>query len=268
VSVSEALVLGIVQGLTEFLPVSSSGHMSLVELAFGMRDTSEMMALDVAFHAATLAAILVYFTRAWIARLRSEPKAVVPVALACVPAVVLYLLAGESVEAAGGSLWALGAAFIVAGGYLCVTTLLAASSQAAHASAATGVSCDRRGLLDALTIGVAQAVALFPGVSRSGATIGTALMRGTAREVAFDFSFLIGAPLMAGALLVKAADVARVAQAGFGALAAGAAVAFATGLAALALLRRAVLGGRLWVFGAYAMCVGCACLAWAVGRSS
>ena len=97
--ITQAIALGIVQGLTEFLPVSSSGHLTLFQMGFGMSDTGEMIALDVALHAATLLAVLVYFGRRWITRVVAEPRIILPVIIACVPAIVLYLAGGGMVKA-------------------------------------------------------------------------------------------------------------------------------------------------------------------------
>jgi len=261
VGVVGTVALGVVQGLTEFLPVSSSGHLTLLQMALGMSDTSEMIALDVAMHAATLAAVLAYFGRRWAALLVCRPALAVAVVVAGLPAVAAYLVAGAAVEYVAAHLWALGLAFVASGGFLAFAALRSARAAApAGDGAAQVLAAGRRGVVDALAVGAAQAVALLPGVSRSGATMGAGLLRGLRPDAAFSFSFLAGAPLMLGAIVVRGRDVAALAAADAVALAAGAAAALATGLVALVVLSRVVAAGRLWYFGAYAACVGAACL--------
>jgi undecaprenyl-diphosphatase len=221
-------------------------------------DLDRMLALDVALHAATLAAVLVYFGRAWAARLRREPGIVVPALAAGVPAGLLYLIAGAGpVEAVKGSLLLLGAAFLAAGAFLAYVSL---SRRRAAPNESGFVPRGRLGLVAVAAVGCAQAAALFPGVSRSGVTIGAGLLGGLGREAAFEFSFMAGAPLMLGALAVKARDVVGLAGADGLSLAAGAAVAFASGLAALAGLRRLVTRRALWPFGLYTAALGIVCM--------
>ena len=111
-----------------------------------------------------------------------------------------------------------------------------------------------------IVIGVAQAAALFPGVSRSGSTISAGLLCRSTRESAFSFSFLIGAPLMFGAILVKARDISGMLAADAAPLIAGGIAAFASGMLGLVVLRRVVANGRLWIFGAYAAVLSLVCI--------
>jgi undecaprenyl-diphosphatase len=271
-SVIEATVLGLVQGATEFLPVSSSGHLTLAEMAMGVV-TDDLVALDVALHGATLLAVLAYFGRGWLRRVARGPRVAVLAVAAGVPAGVLYLAGGGALERAVGgvktSLWALGALFIAAGGFLAFASILSARLHP-NAGDTDGpiVPRGRRGVLDVAVIGLAQAAALLPGVSRSGVTIGTGLLCGLTRESAFEFSFLAATPLLVGALAVKMSKIGELAAASGAALAAGSVVAFASGFAALALLRRVVARGRLWAFGLYTVVAGLGCFAWAMGSAA
>ncbi len=264
----EAVILGLVQGATEFLPVSSSGHLTLGEMLLGV-DMEDNVALDVALHAATLASIAVYFGRAWVRRVRAEPRLAALAIAAGVPAGLLYIAAGDSVEAVKGNVWIVGSMFILAGAFLAFASLAAPKM---HGPAGEGepegaarFPEGRRGLTAVAGIGIAQAAALFPGVSRSGSTIGAGLLAGVSREAAFEFSFLTATPLLAGAVLVKARAIGGIAAASGGALGVGAVVAFASGLAALVLLRRVVTGGKLWVFGLYTIVLGIVCFGLAAG---
>lgn len=259
-SALEAFALGALQGFAEFLPVSSSGHLTIAERAFGMTDPAEMVALDVALHAATLAAMLVYFGGSWARALVERPGLVGFVAVASLPPVALYLAAGGVVEAVKESLLALGLAFVVSGSAVAVVSRCSMPGTRALSERSA-----MPWLLDALGLGAAQAAALLPGVSRSGMAMSALTVARLPREEAFELAFLAGAPLMAGALLVKAPEVKAFASASGWSLALGALAAFCAGLAALALFRRFLARGRLWVFGVYAAFVGIACIAWSIG---
>lgn len=264
-SLLEAVALGALQGTTEFLPVSSSGHLSLAEMLFGGLGAGERLAMDVALHAATLAAVFVYFGRAWAAKYLRRRYAA-PVLLAALPAAALYLAAGERcIARAKTSLIALGAAFIAGGAVILFASVrtrnrgrrAAPGPSGAGGEAAAGYPPGPR---RALAIGAAQALALFPGLSRSGMTISAGLLGRLSPAEAFEFSFLAGAPLMLGALLVKLGDVRELARAAGPELFAGGAVAFGAGLGALFLLRHAVVRGRLAPFGLYTAGLGAALL--------
>ena len=203
-SLFQAIVLAIVQGLTEFLPVSSSAHLILIPKLLHWPDQG--LAFDVALHAGTLIAVVVYFFRDW-----------VELALA---GLGLHFPSGASVEQVQHNrrmFWYLVAATIPGAivGFLFEKKIeeylrdprpiaLAMIGVALLMWYAEYVSklergMDRLGFADAMTIGVAQSTALFPGVSRSGITITTGLFRGMTREAAARFSFLLSTPLIAGA---------------------------------------------------------------------
>ena len=276
-TVLEAIGLGVLQGVTEFLPVSSSGHLTLAEKALGM-DMEGAISLDVMLHAATLAALTVYFGRAWVRRLRAEPRLLLVGFVACLPAGVAYFAGAEGLaELAKKSLVAVAAAFIVAGGFIMLASFLAARREANGTDgdgSEKGSACPplvasgRSGFVQAALVGLAQAVALLPGVSRSGTTIGTGLLAGMKREAAFEFSFLIGAPVILGAFVMKLGDIGAIFAASPGATMAGFVAAFAVGLGALALLRAVVARRKLWVFGAYKVVLGLTCLGFAIGGRS
>lgn len=190
----QGVVLGVVQGLTEFLPVSSSGHLVLVPHVFGWPDQG--LAFDAVMHLGTLAAMLAYF-RLELAALVSgalpRPLAALLVA-ATVPGALAGVLFGKLIEAhlrwplaiaASTGIWAL---------VLWVADRRALPARPGAADPLEGIGW-RRGLL----IGCAQAIALVPGTSRSGITITTALLTGVDRATAARFSFLLGIPITAGA---------------------------------------------------------------------
>lgn len=207
-----AAILGIVQGLTEFLPVSSSGHLILVPALFGWDDQG--LAFDVGLHVGTLAALLAYFWRDWVVMTRSavadlaegrimaakwsEPtRLLLLIALGSVPTAVVGLTFATTIEENLRQPWLVAILLAAAGGIM-----LVADRRAAQQRTIRNV-----GRADALIIGLAQACALFPGVSRSGATMTAALFRQFARADAARFAFLLGTPAFVGAALLASLDL-------------------------------------------------------------
>ena len=214
-TVWQAIVLGIVQGLTEFLPVSSSAH--LVIVPWLLRWESPGLAFDAALHLGTLAAVVVYFWRDLVAMALAFPRAiqrpraildsddpadVMPrlallIALGTVPGLAAGLLGAGTIEAVyhpgGGTPDAI--VVVIALALIILALLLLWAERAArHVRGMASLN-----VRDALVIGLAQAVALIPGVSRSGATITAGLFRGLTRADAARFSFLLGVPIVAAA---------------------------------------------------------------------
>ncbi len=214
-TVWQAIVLGIVQGLTEFLPVSSSAHLLIVPWLLGWE--SPGLAFDAALHLGTLTAVLVYFWRDLVAMalafphairhpgamLRShDPADVMPrlsllIALGTAPGLVAGLLAAETIDAVYHPDGVAPDRIIVAVAIALIALallLLGAERAARHVRDMESLT-----VRDALVIGLAQAAALIPGVSRAGATITAGLFRGLTRADAARFSFLLGAPIVAAA---------------------------------------------------------------------
>ena len=202
----EAIILGIVQGLTEFLPISSSGHLILAQWATGWEgELMNNLTFDVALHFGTLTAVLWYFWRDWLklgkAMLRVvqgkamayEAKLVWYIVLGTVPAVIAGLSLERVVETAFRSPVLVAGA--LAAGSLVMWFADRHSSKVRHLGDMT--------LGHALFVGVAQAIALIPGISRSGITISAGLAAGYRREDAARFSFLLSTPIIAGAALHK-----------------------------------------------------------------
>jgi undecaprenyl-diphosphatase len=204
----QAFVLGVLQGLGEFLPISSSGHLIVVPWLLGWADHG--LAFDVALHLGTLGAVLYAYWRDWVkilsAGLRlpvaaaqdTDPRLLWLLALASVPGGLAGLTLGDIAETTFRSPGLVATTMTVVG-----TILLFADGRAAGAEGA-----ERRvSVLDALLIGCAQALAIVPGVSRSGATISTALVLGYRREEAARFSFLLATPITAAAAALKVPDL-------------------------------------------------------------
>ena len=205
-----AAILGMVQGLTEFLPISSSAHLIVIPKFFGWTDPFlNSAAFDVMLHMGTLLALVVYFwrdllalLRAWIASIRErsigsdqERRLAWLLLVSTIPA-ALFGAAFESTfdTAFRDSIAWIGVFSLVGAAILWLADRWGRRDR----------GLDRLNLRDAVTVGIAQALALFPGISRSGITIGTGLFLGLEREAAARFAFLMAVPVIAGAGLWKA----------------------------------------------------------------
>ena len=203
----EAIILGIIQGITEFLPISSSAHLILFPWMFGSQGTLiDSLNFDVALHAGTLVAILAFFWRDWLDLLMKffsgigdgtwktgEGRLVWFIVLATIPAGILGLKYEHVVEESFRN------PLLVASSLIVISIVM----WAADRYSAKKEDLGRMSLGHALIIGCAQAVALVPGVSRSGSTIIAGLFTGYTRESAARFSFLLSTPVIAGAAVLK-----------------------------------------------------------------
>jgi undecaprenyl-diphosphatase len=191
----QALILGIVQGLTEFIPVSSSGHLILVEKWLGFAHSG--LTFDVALHIGTLGALLLFFRKDFLElgmalfKPSEKTKLARLLILATIPAVVVGSLLQSKAEAAFRSEQLVAINLIVV-----AFVMLAADRWGSRKHDLGKVTAGR-----ALSVGFAQALAVVPGVSRSGITISAGLLQGFDRTAATRFSFLLSAPIIAGAIL-------------------------------------------------------------------
>jgi undecaprenyl-diphosphatase len=206
-----AALLGVVQGLTEFLPVSSSGHLILSRAFFGWDPGRFGLAFDVACHVGTLAAVLAYFRRDVVSMVMASPAAakgqdghaerlVRLIVVGTVPVVIAGVLFAEAVEGPLRSPAVVAVTLVIGG-----VGLVLAERVGAHSRGA-----ETLGYGEALAIGVAQALALVPGVSRSGATLTMALLLGMERQTAARFVFLLSLPAVAAAAAKEALDLREV----------------------------------------------------------
>ncbi len=266
-------VLGIVQGLTEFLPVSSSAHLVFAQRLLAMEGPH--LFLDVLLHAGTTLALVIFLRRdirqilaslaMWIARALRPGRARVPsvqaegwvriavlVALASVPAGIVGVLFRDLFEGLFASSAFAGGMLLVTGAVLFSTRFLAPGRR----------RMDSLGWKDALMAGCAQAVAILPGISRSGMTLAALSARRLDREAAFRFAFLMAIPVMFGALAFELNGVRNLKGVAIGPVLVGALVAGVSGYAALKVLRGVVVRGRLGNFAYYCWAAGLAALAW------
>ena len=262
--VLEAVVLGVVQGLTEFLPISSTGHLILTEELLGIPKGKFGLQFDAAIHLGTLTAVLIYFRvtvlgliTAWLKSLKfrdwkhtSDSKLAWLLLLGTIPAAVAGYLLESTVEDAFRE-------------PVLVAAMLIAFSLPMYLAERYGSQRRTMGdinAFDALFVGVAQAVALIPGVSRSGITISAGMFDGLRREQAATFAFLLSAPIIAGAGGKQLLDIARGESSGssasLGVYAVGLVTAAVVGYAAVAFLIRYLRGNPLNVFIAYRIGLG------------
>ena len=194
-SVLEAIVLGIIQGITEFLPISSSGHLAIGNWLFGsIPDPNDFLAFNVLLHFASVAAILIALRREAFSLLTTRRRLIVPLIIGTIPAGLAGLIFRGYLSNLQYSMPAVGGALMFTGIMLALSERLSRRTREL-----SGV-----GALDALAIGAVQAVALLPGVSRSGMTISGGLFRGLNREDCVRFSFLLAIPAILGATAVEA----------------------------------------------------------------
>lgn len=243
-SIPQVLLLAVVQGLTEFLPVSSKTHLLF---ARHFMDREPDLFFDIMLHVGSLLAIVLYYRRAWFDLLRERRREIPLLALASLPAVAAALLFKKQVEGLYSNL-------PLASGLLLAT--------AAWLFLAERLGREKHGIEQApawkiLLIGIAQAFALLPGISRSGSTIGMGYLGGLRRADAVRFSFFLGAIAILGALVFKGRDALR-GEAPFHAvpIVIGVSVTFAVSLAAIKMVEILSLKGKFSLFALYCAVAG------------
>jgi len=193
-TIFQAVIFGIVQGVTEFLPVSSTAHLILLPWFFGWPDPG--LSFDVALHLGTLVALVIYFWKDWLGLL-AKPRMIAFIIAATIPGAVAGVLFESQVENA------LRSPKLIA----LMLSLMALVLVVAELKGRRKKELDQISWRDAITVGCAQAFALVPGVSRSGSTITAGLFVGMKRETAARFSFYLSAPIIAGAVAKKMLDI-------------------------------------------------------------
>ncbi len=253
----EALILGLAQGLTEFFPVSSSGHLAMLQALFGGREPGGLL-FEVAVHVATLFAIAVFYRKRIfglvLGTLGRDPETleyVGKLGFATLPAVVIGLTAKDQIERQFSNPGLVGIALLATG---CIVFSTRWTAPRAHAPApGWGV---------ALAIGFAQALAILPGISRSGSTVAMALALGVAPLAAAEFSFLLGIIAITGAAILMIPDLQGVAPEALSGFAIGGAAALVAGLLAIWLFVRMLDKSLFHHWAWYCWLVGGAFLVW------
>ncbi len=261
-----AIVLGVVQGLTEFLPVSSSGHLVLFQNLFGLNEPE--LLFDICLHVGTLAAVLAVFYKEILSIINTlvhlpslsktyggyaslfqqnpEVRIAVFIIVGSIPTAIIGLMFKEIADRIFGSVTLAGLMLIVTGTLLWLTRNLEKKGRDVNGMKAK----------DALIIGLVQGLAILPGISRSGSTIATALFLGVDREVAARYSFLLSIPAIAGALVLGLDSPEMASTIPWTIIFAGTLVSAVIGWAALKLLIKIVKKGQFHRFAPYCWAVG------------
>ncbi|MGD9238553.1 MAG: undecaprenyl-diphosphate phosphatase [Desulfobacterales bacterium] len=264
----EALFLGIIQGLTEFLPVSSSGHLVLIQQLFGLKEAE--LFFDVCVHMGTLVAVIVVFHReiqniiaallrivslagqkkTILQQVESDPelKMVLLIVIGSIPTAVLGLMFKSIADQLFSSSFLTGLMLMLTGLLLWLTRRANPNNK--------GAGIEGFSRTKAFTIGIVQGLAIIPGISRSGSTISIGLLLGIDREVAARYSFLLSIPAIVGAGALSLKDGLSQTDPAIRLALLGAAAAALVGYAALKVLLRMVKKGRLYVFAPYCWLVG------------
>lgn len=253
----QALILGLIQGLTEYLPVSSSGHLAIGQALFGMENGDENLMFTVAVHVATVLSTLVILWSEidWILRglfkfeMNAETKYALNILVSMIPVGIVGLFFKDYVEEVFGS------GLLIVGCCLLLTALLLTFSYYARPLQKEHIS-----MRDAFIIGLAQAAAVLPGLSRSGSTIATGLLLGNKKEKLAQFSFLMVIPPILGEALLDVLKAVKgeavMGDIGMLPLCVGFLAAFVSGCVACKWMISIVKRGKLIYFGIYCAIVG------------
>lgn len=249
----QMIILAVVQGLTEFLPVSSSGHLVLTQHFLGALQGDVFF--DIVLHVGTLGSVVVVYRREILRLLRCDRPAlmyILSLAVGTVPAVLVGLLAKDAVEGLFHS------PLFAAGGLLATALILFSTRLSRDTNHRLPEPWEPRPVpgVKALLIGLAQALAILPGISRSGSTIAASLWAGLPRAEAARFSFLLSIPAIGGALVLQVLGGEAQGRTDLPLLIAAAVAAFAVGLVAIRLTALAVVQSHFWKFGIYCVVAG------------
>jgi undecaprenyl-diphosphatase len=274
----QAVVLGVIQGITEFLPISSSGHLAMAQRLMSIPDADSpgMIFFDVMTHVGTLIAILAVFFRqfgaflaaAWRQVRTAAPlgerwrrqwalRLIVLTAIATAATAAVGFPLKRQFEAAFEHVGVVGIALVLTGTLLFITRFVGRTRRGLR----------RIGPVTALLVGAAQGFALAPGISRSGATISTGLLCDVRRQWAAQFAFLVFVPAVLGVLALKAVDLAEAGGLAVGAVGpvlVGTGVSAVVGYVCLRLLLGLVRRRSLWMFSLYCWPVGLAAILWGI----
>lgn len=249
-TVVEALLLGIIQGFTEFLPISSSGHLVFAQYFLGIDEPT--LAFDIFIHFTTLFAIIIYFFRDI---LQIRKKELILLFVGTLPAVFVGLFFKDLIEAAFNSVRYVSLELIASGGINFWIYKKLKQPETNTIDKLEAVS-----LKKAFFIGIGQAIAISPGISRSGTTVLTSLLNGLSREQAFRFSFLLAIPAILGATVLETIDIIQdptiLQTINPITYLVGGIAAFVVGLLSLKLFEYVIKKAQMHYFGVYCVILG------------
>jgi undecaprenyl-diphosphatase len=243
----EIIILSIIQGITEFLPVSSSGHLVVVEHLFNLTNPEANLLLIIMLHLASLLAIIISFYEDIIAAV-FNPKVLWLMIVGTVPAGLVGYLFNDQISLMFNSPLVAGIGLFLTGIYLMLAELNWKGSPG---------TLERAGTKQAFLVGIAQMCAILPGLSRSGLTLATGLLNGWDRQSAIKFSFLLAIPVMAGASILKLKDFGKLSGSLQPiAIIVGFIICLGVSLLAISILVRMVRKGKLSYFAWYCLIAG------------
>jgi len=270
----QSVMLGIIQGLTEFLPVSSSGHLVLLQNLFGIREPE--LLFDISLHLGTLLAVFIVFYKEILRILQTllrlptlikssgnlksvfadneEIRIFALIIIGSVPTAILGILFHKIADQIFGAVWIVGVMLLVTG------TLLWFTRQISN----EGRPLIKVSIRDVLIIGVMQGLAIMPGISRSGSTISIALFLGINREIAGRYSFLLSIPAILGAMILSLNSAIIQTDIPVKIILLGTVTAAIVGYIGLKILLRMVKQGHLYYFAPYCWLLGAATLIWSL----
>ena len=242
----EVIISGIVQGVTEFLPISSSGHLVILHHYFGFKEPQ--LLFDLFLHVGTLFAVVVYFWRDIIKMFTTHRRLLLYVVIGTIPTAFIGYYFKDMLESCFSDIKIVGMMLLV------TAIFLFAADWAGRRISAID---QKRGLtwFKSIIIGIVQGISIMPGISRSGSTISSAILLKVDRPQAIRFSFLLSIPAVIGALILKLASVTARAEITVQ-MAIGAFFAFLFGLGAIFILIKSVINGNLKFFGFYCLLAG------------
>jgi len=258
VTLIEVFVLAVVQGLTEWLPISSSGHLVITQKALGL---NLPLIYSVMLHLGTLIVVLTVFRRDIADIIKAvakrdfeteEAKLALLIVVGSVPTAIVGFILHDFLDSLFSNLPAVGAALLITGAVLFLSEKRLGNK--------------KMSITDSLLIGLAQAIAIIPGISRSGATISTALLRKIDKKTAFKYSFLLSAPAIAGATLMESKQLAH-GNIDPTPLLLGTIVSMIVGYASLKILQKIVMNEKIHLFAYYCWAAGAAIILFTVLQS-
>ena len=261
-SVIQGIILGFLQGVAEFLPISSSGHLAVAQYLFGLDEVP--LLFDIFLHLATLAAVCLYFWKKiwkllvcfgrWVSRKTPSEddiagrKTIIAIILSTIVTGIMGVVSSKIIPDMSIK--------ITCAGFLITALLLILSSRISKKNNSNNQVVTKR---QSLFIGFMQGIGTLPGISRSGSTIAGALLCGVNQKTAGDYSFIISIPAILGAFILELKDLGEVSEiVGAAPVIAGCAAAFAVGYISLTLLMKMIKNGKLQWFAAYLIPLGIA----------
>ena len=249
-TIIQAVISGLVQGVTEFFPVSSSGHLVLLHNIFGFK--RPMLAFDLFLHLGTILSVVIFFRRDISQMLRKGTRLLKFIVIASIPTFIIGLIFKDVAENFFSMPSVVGFSLIMTGIFLLFASIRAIHWKIIRRQRPLGVK-------NSIAIGIAQGISVLPGISRSGATIGTALITGLDETEALKFSFLLSIPAVLGANILKVRHIyGNLVSGDTAAFLVGAIVAAVTGFLVIKALFGILRKNLFFLFGIYCILIGAA----------